>query len=106
MRRNILKIERGDMSFFTIFVILAINMLLVVVLLYASIRITCINIRNTAKMELNNVSARIYAYTFHSHREVNLDSCMANLNLSTAYRTALLARFRQWHGGADLPVHG
>ena len=44
MRRNILKNERGDMSFFTIFVILAINMLLAFVLLYASIQINCINI--------------------------------------------------------------
>ena len=47
------------MSFFSIFIILAINMLLSFVLLYASVQINCINIRNAAKMELNNVSARI-----------------------------------------------
>ena len=93
MRRNILKNERGDMSFFTIFVILAINMLLAFVLLYATIQINCINIRNAAKMELNNVSARIYADTFHSQREANLDSYMADLNLSTAYQAALRASF-------------
>ena len=29
-------------------------------------------------MELNNVSARIYADTFHSQREANLDSYMAD----------------------------
>lgn len=52
------------MSFFSIFIILAINMLLSFVLLYASVQINCINIRNAAKMELNNVSARIYADTF------------------------------------------
>ena len=40
------------MSFFSIFIILAINMLLSFVLLYASVQINCINIRNAAKMEL------------------------------------------------------
>lgn len=51
-----IKNECGDMSFFSIFIILAINMLLSFVLLYASVQINCINIRNAAKMELNNVS--------------------------------------------------
>lgn len=49
--------ERGDLSFFTIFVILSINMVMAFLLLFATIRIECINIRNAAKMELNNVSA-------------------------------------------------
>ena len=57
-----------------VFVILAINMVLAFVLLFASVKINCMNIRNAAKMELNNVSARIYADTFHSQREANLDS--------------------------------
>lgn len=68
MYKKILRNERGDMSFFTIFVILAINMLMAFVLLFASVKINCMNIRNAAKMELNNVSARIYADTFH-HRK-------------------------------------
>ena len=85
--------ERGDMSFFSVFLILAINMLLSFVLLYASVQINCINIRNAAKMELNNVSARIYADTFHSQREANLTSYMSDINLSTAYRNALRADF-------------
>ena len=72
------------MSFFSIFIILAINMLLSFVLLYASVQINCINIRNAAKMELNNVSARIYADTFHSQREANLTSYMSDISLSTA----------------------
>ena len=88
-----IKSERGDMSFFSIFIILAINMLLSFVLLYASVQINCINIRNAAKMELNNVSARIYADTFHSQREANLTSYMADINLSTAYKNALRAGF-------------
>lgn len=93
MYKKILKNERGDMSFFTVFVILAINMILAFVLLFASVKINCMNIRNAAKMELNNVSARIYADTFHSQREANLDSYMADLHLSSAYQEALRAGF-------------
>lgn len=85
--------ERGDMSFFSVFLILAINMLLSFVLLYASVQINCINIRNAAKMELNNVSARIYADTFHSQREANLTSYMSDINLSAAYKNALRSDF-------------
>ena len=90
-----IKNERGDMSFFSIFIILAINMLLSFVLLNASVQINCINIRNAAKMELNNVSARIYADTFHSQREANLTSYMSDISLSTAYKNALRAGFTE-----------
>ncbi len=93
MNKKILRNERGDMSFFTVFVILTINMVLAFVLLFASVKINCMNIRNAAKMELNNVSARIYADTFHSQREANLDSYMADLHLSSAYQDALRAGF-------------
>ena len=82
------------MSFFSIFIILAINMLLSFVLLYASVQINCINIRNAAKMELNNVSARIYADTFHSQREANLTSYMSDISLSTAYKNAFTEGMR------------
>ena len=90
-----IKNERGDMSFFSIFIILAINMLLSFVLLYASVQINSINIRNAAKMELNNVSARIYADTFHSQREANLTSYMSDISLSAAYKNALRASFTE-----------
>ena len=90
-----IKNERGDMSFFSIFIILAINMLLSFVLLYASVQINCITLRNAAKMELNNVSARIYADTFHSQREANLTSYMSDISLSAAYKNALRASFTE-----------
>ena len=93
MNTKFIKNERGDLSYFTIFVVLAINMLLAFMLLFASVKINCINIRNAAKMELNNVSARIYADTFHSQREANLGSYMADLHLSAAYQDALEADF-------------
>ncbi len=93
MKRKLIRNERGDLSYFTIFVVLAIIMLLSFMLLFASVKINCINIRNAAKMELNNVSARIYADTFHSQREANLTSYMADLHLSAAYQDALEADF-------------
>ena len=93
MYKKIIRNERGDLSFFTIFIILAIIMLMSFLLLFASIKINCMNIRNAAKMELNNVSARIYADTFHSQREANLDSYMADLHLSSAYQEALRTSF-------------
>ena len=93
MKHNLLHNERGDLSFFTVFIILAVNMLLSFLLLFFSVQINCINIRNAAKMELNNVSARIYADTYHSQREANLDSYMADLHISSAYQDALRASF-------------
>lgn len=93
MKQKLLRNERGDLSFFSIFVILAVNMLLSFLLLFASVKINCINIRNAAKMELNNVSARIYADTFHSQREANLSSYMADIHLSSSYQEALRQGF-------------
>ena len=93
MKHSPLQNERGDLSIFTIFVVLAVNMLLSFLLLFFSVQINCINIRNAAKMELNNVSARIYADTYHSQREANLDSYMADLHISSAYEDALRAGF-------------
>lgn len=93
MKKRILSGERGDFSYYTIFMILAVNMVLGFLLLYVSARINCINIRNAAKMELNNVSARIYADTFHSQREANLNSYMNDLSLSASYQSSLRAGF-------------
>lgn len=52
-----LRNERGEITFFACFFVVGIVMLISFLLLYASIRITCINIRNGAKMELNNLTA-------------------------------------------------
>ena len=67
--RNPLRNDRGDISIYTCFFVVGIVMLVSFLLLYASIRITCINIRNGAKMELNNLSASIYADTYRSQRD-------------------------------------
>ena len=91
--KKLLKEERGDMPFLTLFLMLAVVMVMSFVLLFATVKINCINIRNAFKMELNNVSARIYADTFHSQREANLTSYMADIHLSAAYQNALEAGF-------------
>ena len=83
--RNPLGNDRGDISIFTCFFVVGIVMLISFLLLYASIRITCINIRNGAKMELNNLSASIYADTYRSQRETNFSEY-----LNTLYSAAII----------------
>ena len=87
--RNPLGNDRGDISIFTCFFVAGIVMLVSFLLLYASIRITCINIRNGAKMELNNLSASIYADTYRSQRETNFSEYLNTLYSSSDY-TAML----------------
>ena len=81
--------DRGDISIFTCFFVVGVVMLISFLLTYASIRITCINIRNGAKMELNNLSASIYADTFRSQRETNFSEYLNTLYSSSSY-TAML----------------
>ena len=87
--RNPLRNDRGDISIFTCFFVVGIVMLVALLMLYASIRITCINIRNGAKMELNNLSASIYADTCRSQRETNFSEYLNTLYSSGNY-TAML----------------
>ena len=81
--------QRGDITIYTCFFIVAAVMLVSFLLLYASIRITCINIRNGAKMELNNLSASIYADTFRSQRETNFSEYLNTLYSSSDYVSML-----------------
>ena len=80
-----LRNDRGDISIFACFFVVGIVMLVAFLLLYASIRITCINIRNGAKMELNNLSASIYADTYRSQRETNFSEYLNTLYSSSDY---------------------
>ena len=82
---GILRNQKGDISIYTCFFIVGAAMLVSFLLLYASIRITCINIRNGAKMELNNLSASIYADTFRSQRETNFSEYLNTLYSDSSY---------------------
>ena len=81
--------NRGDMSIYTCFLAMGVVILVSFLLLYASVKITCINIRNGAKMELNNLSASIYADTYRSQRETNFSEYLNTLYSSGDY-TAML----------------
>lgn len=84
-----LRNERGEITIFSCFFVVGIVMLISFLLLYASIRINCINIRNGAKMELNNLSGLIYADTYRSQRETNFSEYLNTLYSSRSYTEAL-----------------
>ena len=86
-----LRNERGEITFFACFFVVGVVMLISFLLLYASVRITCINIRNGAKMELNNLSATIYADTYRSQRETNFEEYLRTLYSSRDYTEMLEA---------------
>jgi hypothetical protein len=64
-------------------------MLISFLLLYASVQINVINIRNGAKMELNNLAAGLYADTYRSQREVNDEEYLRTLYSSATYTRQL-----------------
>lgn len=83
------KNDRGDLTLSTCFIMLGVMMLTAFVLLTASVMINTINIRNGVKMELNNLSAKIYADTFHSQRESDLAEYIVNLYSTPEYTRQL-----------------
>ena len=87
--KNNLRNEKGEIVIYACFFILCVIMLISFLLLYASVQINVINIRNGAKMELNNLAASIYADTFRSQREANFDGYMGALNSGAAYTQQL-----------------
>jgi len=81
--------DKGEITIYTAIFVLFVIMLVAFLLLYASVQINCINIRNGAKMELNNLTAGIYADTYRSQREVNFDEYIRTLYSSSAYTQQL-----------------
>ena len=87
--KKTLRNDSGDIFVFTCCVILGTITIMSFLLLYASVQINSINIRNGAKMELNNLAARIYADTYRAQREVNFDEYMSTLYSNAAYTQQL-----------------
>lgn len=83
--KKLLVNDHGEMSIYTCFLVMGVVILVSFLLLYASVKITCINIRNGAKMELNNLSASIYADTYRSQRETNFSEYLNTLYSSSSY---------------------
>ena len=84
-----LKNERGDIPVFACFFVTVVIMLVTFLLLFFSVQINCINIRNGIKMELNNLSASIYADTYRSQRESNFSEYLNTLYQSSSYKSQL-----------------
>lgn len=98
MKKRLLSIwgnDRGDVTFFSIVFIMVMFMLMAFLLLYSSIQIQTMNIRDGIKMELNNLSAKVYADTFRSQREANLPSYRHRLTESSSYMESLERSFRR-----------
>lgn len=87
--KKLLRNDRGDMSFTTCFVMVALVMLISFLLLFFSVQINCINIRNGIKMELNNLTASIYADTYRSQRETDMGEYIRTLYSSGSYTRQL-----------------
>lgn len=101
--KKILQNDRGDLSFTTCFVVAAMVMLTSFVLLYFSVQINCINIRNGVKMELNNLMASIYADTYHAQREIDMEEYIRTLYSSSSY-TRQLEQFVEDGIGDKVPL--
>ena len=93
--------ECGEIAIYSCFFVVGVVMLISFLLLYASIRINCINIRNGAKMELNNLSASIYADTYRSQRETNFSEYLSTLYSSSSYTEMLEDTVREGLSAKD-----
>lgn len=94
-KRKLKKMKSGEVTYFTIFFVLVLNILIAALLFFFSIQITTNSIRNGAKMELNNLSASISSDTYHALRESNIDAYMAQLYSSNTYRRKLIDDFKR-----------
>jgi len=81
--------DSGEITLYTCFFVVGIVMLISFFLLFASVRINSINIRNGAKMELNNLSATIYADIYRSQRETNFIEYLRTLYSNASYAAQL-----------------
>lgn len=84
------KNERGDSVVpFTAFFVMAMVILLVLLMMWVSAEITFINIRNSVKNELTNVSIRISEDTYKAMREGNLSEYYHTLTDDETYKGEL-----------------
>ncbi len=91
--KSVIKNKRGEVSYFTAFFIVAINMLIIIFLTYFSVFINVSSIRSSTEMELNNLSSRIYEDTYSAKREGNLTAYLDKLNSSATYQSELKSTF-------------
>lgn len=91
-----LKNENGSSTVpFTAFFIIAMVILLTLLMIWMSAEVTFINIRNTVKNEMTNVSIRISEDTYKAMREGNLNAYYQTLTSDTAYQGELQQMIRK-----------
>ena len=85
-----LKNERGRSVIpFTALFAMAMVILMVLMMMWVSAEITFMNIRNSVKNELTNVSIRISEDTYNAMREGNLHAYYQTLSSDSSYRNEL-----------------
>lgn len=94
MRYN-LKDERGEISIYTVILILIINLLLAVLMYYYGIHMDAEGIRNGMTMQLNNLTAQIAEDTYAAARESDLDAYLEKLCSSASYQRKLTYTYRE-----------
>lgn len=85
--------DNGDTTINAVFLILILNMLTAFLLLFVSVQIQCANIRNCAKISLNNLSAIIAEDTYRAMREGNMEEYEKICSASQEYKTYLKRTF-------------
>ena len=91
-----LKNERGDSAVpFTGFFVMAMVILLAQLMMWVSAEITFINIRNSVKNELTNISIRISEDTYKAMREGNLNAYYETLTSDASYQAELQQMIRE-----------
>lgn len=82
--------ERGSSVIpFTALFAMAMVILMVLLMMWISAEITFMNIRNSVKNELTNVSIRISEDTYNAMREGNLHAYYQKLSTDSSYRNEL-----------------
>ena len=85
--------NRGDTTINAVFLILVMNMLIAFLLLFVTVQIQCTEIRNHAKISLNNLSAIIAEDTYRAMREGNMEEYEKICSASPEYQAHLKATF-------------
>lgn len=85
--------NRGDTTINAVFLILVMNMLIAFLLLFVTVQIQCTEIRNHAKISLNNLSAIIAEDTYRAMREGNMEEYEKICSASPEYQAYLKETF-------------
>lgn len=92
--KKYLQDNHGDMSLYSVFFLLSVLMVMAFLFVYTSVQIQVLNLRNGIKLELNNLSAEVYADTFQSQREGNLTAYEERMNSSSTYLNKLKQSYK------------